>query len=249
MNLRFLPFLCLLLPGVTAGQAIDFPHPPPGQVLDTGGWLGEARKSRLEGELGRYRTSHALDVLVVLWDRGLPPGTTLEELAGRVGETWARHDLWTVVLHVPDSLRRPVVVFGGRASAHFEEEATGLALHNAILRGMKERSTRSQIEALALELGEEFTFLKNHAAHERKQIMALSTRQNLSAEERDQSMIFWAFIATACALLAVGVVALSRLFKRRPADLHFPETHWRRRLGAAWSGGGRIVVSLPPRIS
>ncbi|MED5418997.1 MAG: hypothetical protein VYA27_09855, partial [Verrucomicrobiota bacterium] len=85
MNLRFLIFLCLLLPGVAAVLAIDFPQPPDGQVLDAGGWLGEERKSRLEEELSRYRTSHALDVLVVLWDRGLPPGTTLEDLARRVG--------------------------------------------------------------------------------------------------------------------------------------------------------------------
>lgn len=249
MNLRFLTFLCLLLPGVVAGQAIDFPQPPDGQVLDVGGWLGEERKSRLEEELGRYRTSHDLDVLVVLWDRGLPPGATLEALAKRVGETWARHDLWTVVLHVPSSLMRPVVVFGGRASTAYEDEATGLALHNAVSRGMKERTTRAQVEALALELGEEFIFLKNHAAGERKQIMALNTQQHLPGEERPQSMMFRAFIAAAFALFAVGMIAVICLFRRRPSDLHFPETHWRRRLGAAWSGGGRTVVSLPPRIS
>ena len=249
MNMRFLTFLCLLLPEVVAGQTIDFPQPPEGQVLDTGGWLGEERKSRLEEELGRYRTSHDLDVLVVLWDRGLPPGTTLEDLARRVGETWARHDLWTVVLHVPSSLMRPVVVFGGRASTPHEDEATGLALDNAVSRGMKERTTRSQVEALALEIGEEFIFLKNHAAHERKQSMVPGTQQHLPGEERHQSMMFRAFIATAFALLAIGVVAVIYLFKRRPSDLHFPETHWRRRLGAAWGGGSRIVVSLPPRIS
>ncbi len=249
MNLRLLCFLCLLLPGVATGQAIDFPHPPAGQVLDAGGWLGEERRSRLEEELGRYRASHALDVLVVLWDRGLPPETTLEGLARRVGETWARHDLWAVVLHVPDSLLRPVVVFGGRASTHYEDEDAGLALHNAVSRGMKERSTRAQVEALGLELGEEFVFLKNRAAHERKQVMVIHDQQHLVKKERHQSMIFRAFITTMLTLLAVGVVAVIHLIKRRPSDLRFPETQWRRRLGATWSGGSRIVVSLPSRIS
>jgi len=249
MNLRLLFFLCLFLPGVVTGQAIDFPHPPSGQVFDTGGWLGEERRSRLEEELGHYRTSHALDVLVVLWDRGLPPEATLEDLARRVGETWARHDLWAVVLHVPDSLSRPVVVFGGRASTDYEDEDAGLALHNAVSRGMKERSTRAQLESLGLELGEEFVFLKNRAAHERTQVLAIHDQQHLVKQERPQPMIFRAFITTMLTLLAIGVVAVIHLVKRRPSDLRFPETQWRRRLGATWSGGSRIVVSLPPRIS
>ena len=249
MNLRLLSFLCLLLPELATGQAIDFPGPPDGQVLDAGGWLGEDRKSRLEMELGHYRSRHDLDVLVILWDRGLPPGTTPEELASRVGQSWARQDLWTVVLHVPASLMRPAVAFGGRASTTYGEEATALALRNAVSRGMKERTTRAQVEALALELGEEFTFLKNQANNERQQNMALISRQDLAGEESSQTMMFRAILATTFVLLAAGVATIIYLLKRRPSGLHFPETRWRRRLGAAWSGGSPIVVSLPPRIS
>ena len=79
--------------------------------------------------------------------------------------------------------------------------------------------------------------------------MVIHDQQHLVEKERHQSMIFRAFITTMLTLLAVGVVAVIHLIKRRPSDLRFPETQWRRRLGATWSGGSRIVVSLPPRIS
>ena len=105
------------------------------------------------------------------------------------------------------------------------------------------------MESLGLELGEEFVFLKNRAAHERTQVLAIHDQQHLVKQERPQPMIFRAFITTMLTLLAIGVVAVIHLVKRRPSDLRFPETQWRRRLGATWSGGSRIVVSLPPRIS
>ncbi|MBJ05711.1 MAG: hypothetical protein CMO40_01120 [Verrucomicrobiaceae bacterium] len=251
MSLRnLLSFLALLLlPLPTAGQSIDFPGRPPGHVLDTGNWLGDARKNRLEAELSRYRTSHDLDVLVILWDRGCPPGVSLEELARRIGETWSREADWVVVLHVPGSLLQPATAFGGRAQDRPEEEETGLALYSALSRAMKERNVRGRVEALALELAEEIVFMKNRSTYEQERIASFFEQQQRSRAESRQSMIFRAVMATVLALVAVGVVALIYLLKRRPNNLYFPETLWRYRLGAAWSGGGPIVVSLPPRVS
>jgi len=251
MNIRPLLLFsyALLFPALAAGQSIDFPSPPSGQVLDSGSWLGAERKTRLEDELNRHRTAHGLDVLVILWDRGFPPGLTMEELARRVGETWTRETDWVVVLHVPDSLLRPTAVFGGKGQDRYEAEEAGLALSNALSRGMKERGVRAQVEALGLELAEELVFLKNRTAYEREQIVSIHDQQRRNRAENQQSMIFRGVLATLLALLAVGVVAVVYLLKRRPGDLHFPETRWRRRLGAPWSGGGQIVVSLPPRAS
>lgn len=249
MLIRIVILLSLLTPVASWGQAIDFPNPPLGQVLDAGDWLGEDRRVRLEEQLGHYRKRFEVDVMVVLWDRGLPPETSLEELAERVGQTWARETFWVVVLHIPDSLLRPAAVYGGRASKRYLEEVPGLALDTALTRGMKERTTRAQIEALGLELGEEFVFLRHRAAYEHKEHLANQTEKLQHSEERHQTMIFRAVIATLLALAAVGLVALIYMVKRKPSDLCFPETRWRRRLGGTWSGGGQIVVSVPPRIS
>ena len=72
------------LPGVATAQGVAFPNPPAGQVFDPTGWLGEDRILRLEKELGRYRKHHAVDVVVVLWSRGLSPQTTLEDLVNEL---------------------------------------------------------------------------------------------------------------------------------------------------------------------
>ncbi len=249
MVVRILVLLTLLAPSPIWGQSIEFPNAPIGQVLDTGEWLGAERRAHLENELGRFRKKHALDVMVILWDRGLPPATGLEELAARIGETWAREDLWVVVLHVPDSLHRPTAVFGGAASERYLDDALVGALRTATLRGLKERTPRAQVEALGLEAGGEFVFLKNRGELERKAHVAARADQSRNQENRHQAMIFRGFIATLMALFAVGVLASLYLVKRRPTNLEFPHTRWRRRLGAKWSGGGCIVVSLPTRIS
>jgi hypothetical protein len=126
-------------------------------------------------------------------------------------------------------------------------EAAANVRSRAFLRGMKERTTNSQVECLGLEIGEEFVFLKHHRDLERKGFVLGQAQQLLEQEQRHRRMIFRAVIATLFSLVAVGAVAILYLFKRRPANLEFPETRWRKRLGAEWCGGGHIVVSLPTR--
>lgn len=249
MLVRILLLLLLLSPAALRGQATEFPKPPDGQILDTGGWLGENRRANLEAELGRYRKEYEIDVMVILWDHGLPPETSLEELADRLGETWAREDLWLVVVHIPDSLRYPAVVAGGPATGSVREEALSGALLRAIDRGMKERTTRAQVEALALEAGEEFVFLRNRSALEQKLQVAAQHQQARTREASHETMILRALVVTLLALAAVGALAVVYLLKRHPNHLEFPNTRWRSRLGAKWSGGGHIVVSLPTRTS
>ena len=83
-----MPHFCLILfllimPGIARSQGIAFPPSPDGQVFDPSGWLGEDRIHRLEEELGRFRQDHAVDVIVVLWSRGIPPRASMEDLAQR----------------------------------------------------------------------------------------------------------------------------------------------------------------------
>lgn len=225
----------------------EFPNPPAGQVLDIGDRLGSERRGRLESELRRLRSEYNLDVMVVLWTGSLPPSTGLEDLARRLGETWAREDLWAVVLHVPDSLHRPAVASGGSFLETVTEQAAFDAQARAIFRGTKERTPNAQVEALALELGEEFVFLQHRRDYERKGIVAAQDEQLRAREDRQQAMIVRAIIATLFALLAVALVAVLYFFKRRPSNLAFPDTRWRRRLGAKWCGGNPVVVSIPSR--
>jgi hypothetical protein len=248
MLIRLLILGTLLLPASLRAQVTDFPPPPAGQVLDAGDRLGSERRARLEGELGRLRTQYHLDVMVILWDRSLPPETGLEELATRIGETWAREDLWAVVLHLPDSVHQPTLVIGGEYLKTIPGDSADDALHDAQFRGMKERTSFEQVAALGLEIGEELVYLKNRITLERKEYVANRDHLLRAQEERHQRMIFRGAVVTIVALVAVAVLAVLYLFRRRPSNLEFPATRWRRRLGAEWSGGGNIVVSIPSRM-
>lgn len=246
MHRLLLPLLLTLVgASLLPAQSIEFPLPPDGQVLDRGHWLGKKRTSKLESELTRFRELYDIDVRVVLWDRAVPGDTKLSELAKRLGETWVRSDLWVIVLHVPESSRRPTAVWGGPGSAHLMEGVPDRALHSATLRAFKERTVRATIEALGLEAGQEFVFLKHRQELEQQVFLANRARQERAREGRDQALIIRAGLATMLALIAVAAVGFLYYFRRRPSNLRFPETRWRKRFGGDWSGGGNIVVSIP----
>lgn len=233
----------LLLPGIATSQGIEFPSPPRGHVLDPSGWLGEDRTLRLEEELSHYRRNHDIDVFVVLWSRSLRPQTTLEELALRIGETWSRQSLWAVVLHLPESLYRPVVVTRSTSTQLSGDESIEGARQSAVSRGMKEPHTRARIESLALETGEELIFWKNQVLHEQN-LSASGIPIALYADKQPPERLLPPPIIL-ISLILLPIIIILRL-RRRFAPLTFPETTWRYRLQAKWSGGNRIIVSIPP---
>ena len=242
---KLLPIiLALLLPGIAKSQGVEFPAPPNGQVLDPTGWLGTDRIVRLENELSRYQKNHQVDVFVVLWSRSLPPRTTLEELAMRLGETWSRQPLWAVVLHLPESLHRPVVVSRSTSSSLSGEQSIDDARQSAVSRGMKEPHTRARIESLALETGEELIFWKNRALLEQTTSTTDDSKTPPQGEQLHRPLLPPAMGLIFPALLLIIIL---RRFRQRHASLTFPARTWHRRLNASWGGANQITVSIPPR--
>lgn len=233
-----------LLTGVAKSQGVEFPSSPNGQVFDPAGWLGADRIVRLENELSRYRRNHGIEVFVVLWSRSLPSGATLEELALRIGETWSQQDLWAVVLHLPESLHRPVVVSKNISGQFLAEQSVEDTVRSAVSRGMQEPHTRARIEALALETGEELTFYKSRALLEQTR-PAISAARALLEGTQPQGLRL--FPAMAFIIPTLFLIIILCRFRRRSESLSFPARTWHRRLSASWGGGNQITVSFPPR--
>lgn len=245
LMLKLLPIiLALLLPGMAKSQGVEFPAPPNGQVFDPAGWLGADRIIRLENELSRYQKNHQVDVFVVLWSRSLPPRTTLEELAVRLGETWSQQPLWAVVLHLPESLHRPVVVSRNTSGPLPGEQFIDDARQSAVSRGMKEPHTRARIESLALEIGEELIFCKNRELLEQTTSTTGDSNTLPQGEQLHRPLLPPAIVLIFPALL---LIVISCRFHQRSASLTFPARTWRRRLNASWGGANPITVSIPPR--
>jgi len=247
MRPLLLLILCLLVlaPTVRAQETL-LPNPPLGQVLDRKEWLGENRAVALEERLRRYRSDIGIDVLVVVWDRELPENQTLEELTRKLGKTWAREELWAVVLTAPNSLQRPEICYGGIVADQIDAKSLDHAVAQAIVRGLKDWTEQARIEAVALEIGEEFAYLMQRRTQElafvRERVADIT-----AVHQKTQKKQTFKYIFSALSLvLALSAALYFWLKLRRRGPYEFPETRWRKRLGGSWSGGSTIAATLPP---
>ena len=237
----------ILFPLASPGEEPVLPVPPSGQVLDQNEWLDLDQRNQLESELTRFRQSHDVDVLVVIWNQALDPGTDLKQLARRLGKTWSRENLWALVLHHPDSEAPPIAAWGGNLLEDLGKPSPEGAFHDALARGLKEWTDQDRVSGIALNLGEEMVFLQLQQrtalkAHKQQQATALAAaKQNGRAKTIRYSLITLASLIT----VALGTAGWIR-YRSRPTSFQFPKTRWRRRLGASWSGGSNLVSSFTP---
>lgn len=237
--------LMLLLPRTVGAEDPTMPDPPAGQVLDQSGWLPDNTSGPLESELGRLRRDHQVDVQVVIWDQPLPGDHDPHSFARHLGSTWARENLWAVVLQEPGSDTPPAVAYQGPSLEQLGPETVIPAIQAAIDRGLKDWSDRERTSAVALNLAEELVHLRLRQQHteapSQLPVAAPAGRQQENARAIRISL------GVVAAILLIGVFITFRLVRRRgPAKLLFPDTRWRLRLGASWCGGTDLVTTFTP---
>jgi hypothetical protein len=243
---RLLPLL--LLPVTGAAEDVTLPDPPEGQVLDQSGWLSEQDASRLESELSRLRVDHHVDVMVVIWDGPLPSDSDRDAFARRLGQTWANEKLWAVVLQVPGAIDRPGIAHKAAAIDSLHQEESAKTIQTAVARGMKEWSDQSRVRGVALNLAEELVYLQLHHQREPDAVQPAKDEAPALAQGRQIPRTIRIALGVAAAVLITALLLAIRMFGRRrgPEQLDFPETRWRRRLGAPWCGGSDLVTTFHP---
>lgn len=246
MNLLLL-LLVLLLPRPVGAEEAAPPAPPAGQVLDPSGWLAENDTRLLESELARLRNEYHVDVCVVVWDGPLPGDQDPESFARQLGQSWAREDLGAVVLQHTASAGPPAVACEVAAIDSLGTELVATALAAAIERGMKEWTERTRTTGVALNLAEELVYLRLHHQHDQKTIGQAGKTATLHARQPQTSLAVRIALGVLSALLLAGTFIAVRMRRHRgPAELVFPDTRWRRRLGAEWCGGSDLVTTFTP---
>lgn len=235
----------LVIPFAASAADFELPNPPAGQILDQDDWLGRDDKKHLEGELTRFRDAHGVDVLVVIWSQAFGSEGDLQDLARRLGETWSRESLWAVVVQHQESPDRPFTAWGGELLEKFTAGSLDESLREAVSRGLKEWSDRNRVSGVALNLGEELVFHRNRHQAEREalQFQQLATETAAKQQGRTQVIrysLLGLAILIAAALLVIGWIR----YRSRPTKFQFPQTRWRRRLGASWSGGSNLNTSF-----
>jgi len=217
------------------------PQRPPSHVFDPAKWLSPDEEDSIQDELARELRDHEIDIYIVT--RAKQPVQGAKTDARTLGETWSRAPVWCVIFYVP----------GDPSGFHVQAAGLGLdparvnrAVAEASKRARREMTEKDRVMAAWSECAEVLRFM--HGARDLS-VDALVDRQNelrgeWISKEKWKRIIMVGLVGFVILLAAVlYYVFTGRKKKKCPAVYHFPDTAWRRRYQAPFSGGGGVVAN------
>lgn len=240
-------FACLLmgasLHAQEAGPDDDIsriPQRPPARFLDLARWFSLAEKEQTARELERLFDEQKIDLYMVTRTEQPPQGA--ENYARSLGEAWSRSPMWCVIFHVPGDPEGFHVQAG---MAEVKPEVVAGVIAGAAKRAKRESTEKEQVMAAWRDCAVELRFLyaQVQRLNEKRAREFEEARRQWIAEQRQKKILKVAILGGSVVLLVVifAVVVLVRR-KRALKAFEFPETSWRRRYQAPYSGGGGIVA-------
>ena len=239
---------CLLLVAVAQAQdeAYDvddsvIPQRPPSHVFDPAKWLNPDEEDRIQGQLARELKDHDIDIYIVT--RAKQPVQGAKTYARTLGETWSRAPVWCVIFYVP----------GDPSGFHVQAAGLGLdparvnrAVAEASRRARREMTEKDRVMTAWVECAEVLRFM--HNARDLSVDAVVEKQNELRGEWISKEKWKRIMMVSAIGLIIIlaGVIYYyftSRQKKRCPAVYHFPDTAWRRRYQAPFSGGGGVVAN------
>ena len=244
---NILVVFCLLAVTVRAQvEAFDvddsvIPQRPPSHVFDPAKWLSPVEEDQIQSELARQLKDHEIDSYIVT--RAKQPVQGAKTYARTLGETWSRAPVWCVIFYVP----------GDPAGFHVQAAGLGLdparvnrAVAEASKRARREMTEKDRVMAAWSECAEVLRFM--HGARDLS-VEALVDKQNERREEwisneKWKRIIMVGLIGLVIILAALAYYIFAGKRKKKcPPVYQFPDTAWRRRYQAPFSGGGGVVAS------
>ncbi len=239
---------CFMLATVAQAQDIAFdvddsviPQRPPSHIFDPAKWLSPDEEDRIQNELARELRDHEIDIYIVT--RAKQPIQGAKTYARTLGETWSRAPVWCVIFYVP----------GDPSGFHVQAAGLGLdpvrvnrAVAEATKRARREMNEKDRVMAAWSECAEVLRFM--HNARDLS-VDAVVEKQNERRGEWISKEKWKRIIIVGLSGLIIIAAALAyylftgRQKKKCPAIYHFPDTAWRRRYQAPFSGGGGVVAN------
>lgn len=243
---------CLLMPVTVLAQEESYdvddsmiPPRPSTHIFDSAKWLNANEEDRLEIELARQYDDYQIDIYIVTQPRHPVQGAST--YARTLGEAWSRAPVWCVIFYVP----------GDPSGFHVQAGGVGLdparvnrAIAEASKRAKREMTEKDRIMAAWSECAEVLRFMDN--ARDRSRDAFLDKREEVINEalskEKRKKIIMVIAAGAFCAMIAGATFFFTRTRKKRcPAVFEFPETSWRKRYQAPYSGGSGLVASCRVR--
>lgn len=253
MNLKYRVCLsmllsCLWMAATTHAQeeAYDvddsvIPERPPRHIFDPAKWLNPEEEDRISIQLADQLRENEIDVYIVT--RAKQPVQGAKTYARTLGEAWTRAPVWCVIFYVP----------GDPSGFHVQAGGIGLdparvnrAVAEASKRAKREMSEKDRVMAAWVECAEVLRFM--HNARDRNLDAVIEQQKKLKNEsvnkDKWKRIIIVSVVSAIVILLAGAWFILSKIRKKRcPAVFEFPETSWRIRYLAPYSGGSGLEVS------
>lgn len=224
----------------SGGRGGELPPRPASGVHDPSSWLTPIERRQLERDLLELRERDGVDLKVAVLDRA--PGVPGQPYAAKLAAAWGESAAHGVVVHVRNS-DGPWLAVGGALTETAGRPVVDESLREAARRISAERDEHRRVMSAVEELSDFLRFLGNRGLHheERRKTQRL---ENELMRTRRALLIRLALLGGGVALVGAiaGVFAWMRHWRRHRAPLRFPETVWRVRLGAPFSGGSDAVA-------
>lgn len=239
---------CLLMPVTVLAQEESYdvddsmiPPRPSTHIFDSAKWLNANEEDRLEIELARQYDDYQIDIYIVTQPRHPVQGAST--YARTLGEAWTRAPVWCVIFYVP----------GDPSGFHAQAGGVGLdparvnrAIAEASKRAKREMTEKDRIMAAWSECAEVLRFMYN--ARDRNREAYIDQRKEAKNEaisrQKRKKIIMVIGAGAFFAMFAGATYFFTRKRKKRcPAVFEFPETSWRKRYQAPYSGGSGLVAS------
>ncbi|MGC6425876.1 MAG: hypothetical protein ACON5H_02640 [Akkermansiaceae bacterium] len=249
MRVLFL-LLALLFTPPLAAQAV--PEVLEGKVYDPQKWVQDSRKGEIEAMLEKVEELRDLRLFAVVFEKEPPMGA--EAYARKLGRRHGGPGVWGVIIHIPGVQGSPwcVAERGGDLPCP-NQERLDQAVKMAVTKARKENDERLRLHVACKEVAEELAFISATLQGQNEERRVLrnefyeADRRNVEWE-RFQRRILMVGVPL---LLLVGLMLASyfrRKFEEKRRTFFFPDTEFRYRFQAPWSGGSDVLLKYTSQI-
>lgn len=257
----FALFLILILEASASKDAIvlgNVPPVPAGGIYDPDQWLTSDARVEMAQNIEIAKNKWQSEVFVVI----LPSRPEMEGaiLAEKIAKEWAEGKLWGMVLHIIGDPEAPMFFAGREESFGWSEgqeidflKSLDGYLEDVKSRAMREEDQRLQVQTGTRELSDELGYMGLVMARINKRYDKARGASLKISREKASNMQFFKRLAMVLVplILLVSAILIYLIVKKHrgsKSDYHFPETSFRRRFLAPWSGGGDVIVKFGSRI-
>ena len=260
MRVIFL-FLILTLGASASEDALVLGNVPPAPeegIYDPDQWLTSDARNEMVLNIEIAKNKWQVEIFVVILpSRPEMAGATLAE---KITDEWAKGKFWGMVLHIIGDSEAPMFFAGRKDSFGWNEDrekdflsSLDRYMEDVKSRAMRENDQRLQVQTGMRELSEELGYMglvmaRINKRYENARGANLKSHREEATNRQFYKRLAMVLVPLVLLVSAMLIYLIVKKLRSSKSNYFFPETSFRRRFLAPWSGGGDVVVKFGSRI-